>query len=112
VREWTPLWSHEEERNEKCTAEKCSTESSVFFSLLGVLTLDSPVESRGAANETHDGVDKSEGGTFIIDKLRHQEGKWNSEANGEGRRQILIEVILDRLSLHGVTLGVDAHTNG
>ena len=40
-----------------------------------------------------------------------QESKWNGECDRESRSQVLIEILLDFLTLHGVTLGIDAHTN-
>jgi len=110
------LGSHEKHGNEKC--EKCGCEEEhtetgkSLFTLFRVITLHGPIERSRATDETHDGVNKRKGDTFIFNKLGHQESEWNGETNSEGRSQVFVEVLLDWLSLHGITLRVDAHTDG
>jgi hypothetical protein len=107
------LGSQQIEREEEGDCIECGSQSGeIPVTAFGIFTLDSPVEGGCATNKTHDRVDECKHSTFILHKLGDQEGKWNCEGNGESRGQVFVEVLLDWLSLHGITLRVDAHTDG
>jgi len=109
----TLFGSQHVERNEKGCSEEGEAETSVIlFRLLGIFTLECPVISSGATNETHYGVNKHECGEFLLDHFQDKESKWNSEANSEGGCEILVKILLNWLTLHGFTLGVDVDTDG
>ena len=77
------------------------------------VTLITPVENRGASDDTHDGEDESSH-TSEIGTHHPGEKECHGDSNSDGKctDEPLVEIFLDDVSLEVVTLGEHIDTEG